>query len=682
MINDAPQPQLETTAPLDISADSQLSAVDGGLGLGETSSPPVARGTLADAALPGAAFHPDEFDVELSQTSLAEADELLKATLDEAMRVVGGTRAFLALVDTMSGELSLRFTVGDGWTEDIRRLRVNVNGDGDAPRRASGSRQGITRHVVVNGRSYWTGNVQQDPHYISFFDDVCSEVAVPITARGGGTIGVINVESTLPDAFNESHANALLLLARRCAVIIAMAEHQLREEALIAIGKDFNSAADIDTLMQDVVQQATKILRADDCSFFLDVDNNSETLELTASHGPLSEQVGQQGVSYAMGEGLTGWVAQHEKVIRVGDPRTDPRWKGLFMEAPAGEIAAVMAVPVLCQRGKPGVLRVIRHRKGSLYFLPHEFTQADEDVLVTLAGQLAVAIDRTRLMQRLLTAERMAAWGEMSARSAHMIGNTVFGIKGHVNELYHILNSDRVRHPSTLPEQSSDAAQSTLSGDLDEARLMVEHVTRGIYRLEEILSEFRDFVLATQLHLAEHDINHILRTVTAESFPKHSNIDLVLNLAPGMPTVQADEVKLKRAFSELIENSIDFQPHGGMLTIRTSFAEDETVRQFLRGHTGSKVVQIEFIDHGPGLSEQDRQRVFTPFYTRKAKGMGLGLSIVKGIIEAHRGMICEIGDDEFQRGTRAPKGNHVGAHFLILIPAATPVTTDETIKEI
>ena len=65
-----------------------------------------AHGTLADAALPGAAFDPNEFGVELSQTSLAEADELLKATMDEVMRVVGGTRAFLALVDLYSGELA------------------------------------------------------------------------------------------------------------------------------------------------------------------------------------------------------------------------------------------------------------------------------------------------------------------------------------------------------------------------------------------------------------------------------------------------------------------------------------------------------------------------------------------------------------------------------------------------
>ncbi len=643
------------------------------------------RGTLVNAQLPGAAFDADEFDVELSQTSLAEADELLKATLDEAMRAVGGTRAFLALVDMQNGELALRFTAGDGWTDGIRRLRVNMtpdaahsqaqsdqNGEPDAhlssaARARLEGRQGITRHVVVNGRAYWSANVDLDPHYIPFFDDVKSEVAVPILARGGGTIGVINIESPQPDAFGEEDANALTLLARRVAIIIAMAEHQLREEALIAIGKDFNSAADLDTLMSDVVEQATKILRADDCSLFLDIDSNSQTLELAASQGPLSEQVGRSNTSYAVGEGLTGWVAQHEQVIRVGDPRTDPRWKGLFMEAPAGEIAALMAVPVKMGRVKPGVLRVVRHRKGSLYFLPHEFTQADEDVLVTLAGQLAVAIDRTRLTTRLLSAERMAAWGEMSARSAHMIGNTVFGVKGHVNELAHIIKSKGI---------ASTCDPTTLA----EAQELVTSVTRGIYRLEGILSEFRDFVLATQLHPSEQDINHILRTVTAESFPRHSNVDLVLNLAPALPALSVDEVKLKRAFAELIENSVDFQPQGGLLSIRTSLADDETIRTLGRGQgrNGCAVVQIEFIDHGPGLSDADRERVFTPFYTRKAKGMGLGLSIVKGIIEAHHGSIHEIGDREAGRelgrdaregGARSLAQGVKGAHFLILLPS-------------
>ncbi len=632
------EPVRDESFPISSPADSSHSAS-------------AAIGTLSAAALPGAAFHPDEFNVDVSQTSLAEADEVLKATLEEAMSAVGGTRAFLALVDTTLGELALRFTAGEGWTNDVRRLRVNLHPDepGSAEARGGG-RRGITRHVLLTNRRYWTGNVTDDPHYIGFFEDVKSEIAIPIVTHGGGAVGVINVESAQADAFTEDHANQLTVLARRVALIISMAEHQLREEALIAIGKEFNSLDDLEALMQEVVQQATKVLRADDCSLFL-MDDDNDMLRLAASHGHLKDRTGVQAAPYGRGEGLTGWVAQHAQVIRTGDPRHDPRWKGLIMEAPAGDIAAVMAAPVLTQRSKTGVLRVVRLRKGLLTFLSQEFTQADEDIFVTLAGQLSVAIDRTRLLNRILQSERMAAWGEMSARAAHMIGNTVFGVKGHLNELNHIVRENT--KAESQPENWDDAKQ------------LLEHVSRGIYRLEGILGEFRDFVLATQLHPTENDINQLMRRVTSETFPKNSNVDLVLNLAPSLPPVAVDEVKLKRAFSELIENSVDFQPMGGQLTIRTAVADADTIAALTRQSFQGPVLQIEFIDHGPGLSEQDRERVFTPFYTRKAKGMGLGLSIVKGIIEAHGGVIREIGD---VNTNRAVSDARQGAHFLVLLP--------------
>ena len=138
----------------------------------------------------------------------------------------------------------------------------------------------------------------------------------------------------------------------------------------------------------------------------------------------------------------------------------------------------------------------------------------------------------------------------------------------------------------------------------------------------------------------QSDINGILHNVTAETFPKHTDIDLILNLSPDLPPVLADEVKLKRAFGELIENSIDFQPQGGQLTVKSSLTDAKSrIAQLTRTQFATPIVRIDFIDHGPGLTEQDRARVFQPFYTKKAKGMGLGLSIVKGIIEAHGGAI-------------------------------------------
>ena len=107
----------------------------------------------------------------------------------------------------------------------------------------------------------------------------------------------------------------------------------------------------------------------------------------------------------------------------------------------------------------------------------------------------------------------------------------------------------------------------------------------------------------------------------------------------------------------MIENALSFQPDGGSLTIRTERA-DLTDAQRLAGLPRSRTyVQVEFLDNGPGVPADLKDRIFTPFYTSRARGLGLGLSIVKGILEAHRGGIAEIG----RPGE--------GAHFLAFLPA-------------
>jgi signal transduction histidine kinase len=105
-----------------------------------------------------------------------------------------------------------------------------------------------------------------------------------------------------------------------------------------------------------------------------------------------------------------------------------------------------------------------------------------------------------------------------------------------------------------------------------------------------------------------------------------------------------------------------------MLTIRTGLAADETVRELARQPMHRPVLQIEFIDHGPGSANRIVNACSHRFYTRKAKGMGLGLSIVKGIIEAHNGVIREVGQSG-ELSTRVSGNKAAGAHFVILLPS-------------
>ena len=545
-----------------------------------------------------------------------------------AMDAVGADRAFIALAHDGTGELTLVSTAGVGWTDEFRALRLKIDEGGRGGKR----RSGITTHVAATGQPYTTGDVSADPYYYAFFDDVSSEIAVPLLDGNGHTRGVINIESFRHDHFTDDHLRLIQSLADIAVLRLLSDGYRAREAALVEIGKDLSAIADTDQLMRRVVDIAAAQLRFEDCSVFV-LDRDRQQLTLQAARGGLAKQVGS--AAYPIGEGLTGWVALHGEPIRTVSPREDPRWQGRFEEFPSTDVGAFLAVPIFGRSGVLGVLRVLRRKSAAPWFR-REFTEDDESVLLTIASQLGTAIENSRILDRLVNTERMAAWGELSAKAAHMIGNRTFAIKGDLNELEYRLSEPQDKRP--------------------EYRALAEGIRRGIFRLEEILQEFRDFVRATQISLAEYDLNELISQCVGESYPKRSPVTLVLELAPDLPPILADGSRLKRAFSELIENSLSFQPDGGTLTVRTRRADPAEAHALADLSRGRSYLQIEFIDSGPGIPADIKPRIFTPFFTSRARGLGLGLSIVQGILNAHHGGIVETG----QSGT--------GAHFTAFLP--------------
>lgn len=556
-------------------------------------------------------------------SSTTNLDDVLQTILEEAMLCLGANRGFVAILDRDRGELAVRYSVGHDWNDEKRRMRLKVSEE---------TGRGITSHVAATGEPYRSGNVLEDPYYIPYFDDVRSELAVPVIDNNRRIRAVVNIESPTLNAFDQDHEDLLVALASVAAAGMLLSHHRGRERALVQVATELNAFSGEPIPLQKIIDVTAEALRFEDSSLFL-IDRLSGKLTLRASRGRLSASVGD--ASYELGEGLTGWVAKESKPIRITNLRDDARWRGLHAEMPPEEIGAFMAVPVVGRQGVMGVLRVMRRRSPYKWFR-NEFTRDDESVLMIIAAQVGIALENARLVDRLVDAERMAAWGEMSARSAHMMGNQVFGIKGEINELEYLIAQGAL-DPKTVSD-------------------LVANLRKGIYRLEEILSEFREFVKADQLTLSECYVNELVKQAVDLSFPRRSNIRLEMNLASRLPKVKADPGKLQRCFSELVENAVTFQAEGGALRVSTSRADKallpDTVSRL------GKYVQITFEDKGPGVAEEQKKRIFDPFYSTRAKGMGLGLSIVKGIVEAHKGRIYEAGEP----GT--------GARFVILLPYA------------
>ncbi len=548
----------------------------------------------------------------------------LQRTLDACVRAVRGRRGFLALVHYESGEVEVCNTSGEGWSDLGRKMRLHL---------AQETSRGITGHVALTTQPYVTGDVDSDPYYLRYFDDVKSEIAMPVLGPNGQTRGIINIDSERPNAFDADDMAHLAALAQAAAIALGIEGFRSRETALIEIGKTLTTTLDIESLMNKVVAMTAEAIRFEDCSAFL-IDAQTDHLILKATRGPLADKIG--AAAYHVGDGITGWVAKYGEPVRMEDPQSDPRWRGRLNELTTDEIGAFLAVPIISRNKIVGVLRVVRRKSHAPWF-SNRFTETDERVLLTIASQLGAAVENARSHARLVRSERMAAWGELSARSAHMIGNRTFALKGDLNELTYLMG--------TLAE--SEQRREIIS--------IVESMGRGIERLEEILREFRDFVVATQLHAAECDINTIVQEAVEETFPRRSKVRLKLVLGEGIPLLSCDEKKLKRAFSELIENAVSFQPEGGEVRISSSLLSPEERATERLAH-GREYVQLEFADKGPGVAGEMKEKIFLPFFTSRVKGMGLGLSIVKGIVEAHQGLLRETGKPG------------KGARFVIFLP--------------
>ncbi len=562
-------------------------------------------------------------------------DRILQTILDEAVWVSDSVRGFLAIIDFERGELDVRYVSGEGWDESKRITRLRVTED---------TGKGITSHVAATARPYRSPDVDTDPFYLPYFSDVKSELAVPLVDSFQRVRGVINVESVNPDAYGFSHECTLSGLADLATIAMNVASHRSRNAALMQVARELHQLNDTEIILQKVIGMVATALRFEDCSLFL-VDDATGKLVLRASGGKLRKKIAQ--AAYDMGEGMTGWVAQHDRPVRVVDPTIDPRWKGRHEEIPSEDVGAFMAAPIHSHRGVIGVIRVQR-RKSPYKWFPNAFNDLDENMLVSIAGQIGVALDNSRLVDQLVKAERMAAWGEMSARSAHMIGNRVFAIKGDINELEYYLQQAKV--------------------DSKEALKLSDSIKNGIYLLEEILTEFREFVKSTQLDIEEVDINKLVKESISEGFPKRSKTRVETTFAQNLPTIRADAKKLKRCFTELMENAVNFQPEGGQITVSTGVAEPEAKKWVSPSRRRNKFVMVGFQDNGPGIDAADKAKIFRPFFTSRAKGMGLGLSIVKGTIDAHGGVIYEDG--------KAGQG----ARFTILLPYDPPTAkhTEET----
>ncbi|HEX3371941.1 MAG TPA: ATP-binding protein [Candidatus Acidoferrales bacterium] len=231
-------------------------------------------------------------------------------------------------------------------------------------------------------------------------------------------------------------------------------------------------------------------------------------------------------------------------------------------------------------------------------------------------GQLATAFNEmTRQLseqrEQLVQTERVAAWRELARRLAHELKNPLFPLQLTVENLQRAREQTAEQFDEVFFESTA-----TLRAELE--------------NLKTIVSRFSDFAKMPTPEFEPVDLNDLVRSAVKLFEPQlapvgRPPITPELYLDEKLPKPQADPILLRRAFENLILNSLDAMPAGGTLTIRTAHREG--------------AVRLEVTDTGEGLSPEECARLFTPYYTTKRHGTGLGLAIVQSVVSDHSGRI-------------------------------------------
>ncbi|MGA2191856.1 MAG: ATP-binding protein [Nitrospirota bacterium] len=249
-----------------------------------------------------------------------------------------------------------------------------------------------------------------------------------------------------------------------------------------------------------------------------------------------------------------------------------------------------------------------------------------------LLGVILVFTDITEvkeLRERMELKERINLLGEMSAGIAHELRNPMGVISGYADFLARRLSGDA---------QSQDAVRS---------------ISAEIRVMDEIIREFMNFSQPTELNITEIDIGALMDESLRALSGIGGNVKKEIHMEDGLPTVEGDPVLLRQALINIIKNAYEAMPGGGSLRISARAlmpgdGADPAVR-------GQKCIRIDISDSGSGIEKKDLPKIFTPFFTTKPKGTGLGLALVQKIIVYHGGRVF----------VKADKG---GASFNIYLP--------------
>lgn len=516
--------------------------------------------------------------------------EALDLILEEIVRVLQPSSASISLINPDNKKLELE--VSRGLPEEWTKIDLALG-------------QGITGWTALHGTPLIVPDVRAEPRYISARTNVKAEMAVPMEDEGS-VIGVVNVDSETVNAFDESALKILTLLTNEASRVVSRLWliRQLRTkanqlESLVNIGRGLSGELDADTILSNLTQEGLKLLGCKSCALFL-LHSGGEELQLhtmLSAEGPV-----EANEKITLKDSALGAAVHRQKQIEVANLLFTE--ENDFIEVIHREgLVSMLATPMLFNDQVIGVLNAYTDK-------PHRFNNDEKKVFATLGGLGAIAVQNARLYARVFSSEeslrrneKLTTLGMLAAEIAHEIRNPLTVIK--------LLFDSLGLQFSENDARTTDVA--VIGEKLNHLEAIVERVL-NFGRNREGMNARCDLNQLTEetLHLVRLKLSQ--QKISIEYCPHPQGLYIEVNKG-----------QIQQVILNLILNATQVMPDGGCIKIITKHTETGAV--------------FSICDDGPGMPESIQAEIFDSFLTHRPGGNGLGLSISKRIMRAHRGDI-------------------------------------------
>lgn len=549
--------------------------------------------------------------IGLAMASTLSVNNVMDIVLTEVQNLTAANCATIFILDRNSQLLVPRLSKG----EAVERTPLDLQTSSDLAVQVAHT--GRSSQVVHEGEPCQGSCATPPPGEVQHFCRLC----LPLVA-GDEVMGVIDLQAGGCVRIDRDVEELLTTIASQAALVLRNAEthedleqHYRELSLLFEIQQEVSSTLEYEKVLKLIVDRTRSLLHGSECTIRLVEDGGPHKLiriaatTASATIGPAVMLLEDSVIDRQVFSG---------ELIAVEDVRIDPRFSHKDEAEEAG-IVSMLCAPLIARRDCLGSIRLYTRER-------RDFNVSDRKMFLAIAGMAATAIDNARLytqvedknkelvttnktlrntQKQLVQKEKLAALGEMAATVAHEIRNPLTSVRGFAQR---------------IARKYQDAGDGRLA---EYTGIIIEEVDR----LNKFIKDVLDFARRAKPEFHAVNVNKLLSEIinlmrdelTAQS------IVVVPDLDMGLRDIMADEILLKQVFINILQNSRQAMGKGGVLMIRTQNYKSE--------------VRVRIADDGHGIPRELLQKVWTPFYTTKVQGTGLGLSLVMRIIDDHHGKL-------------------------------------------